>query len=251
MSTLKANNLCINCLRLGHFVKQCRLLHCCRKCQKPHHTLLHVESKEESSNPPSTDSLVRSIACNAAAVLSSNLLLMKCRVLVDALDGSSIEAQTVLDSASSASFVSECLVQTLCLPRSYRGAKISGVAGLTHNSPLQSIASLKISAIYSRSKNIDVTAVVVPCVTCDLPLHPIPFNIRWKYLEDITLSDPHFGHPGRIDLLLEVDVFIEVLMHGRWISPVGAPIAFETLFDWVLAGKTDAIVTLFLIMFLS
>ena len=113
------------------------------------------------------------------------------------------------------------------------------MACLTHNSSLL-LDSLKISAVHSRSKNIDVTAVVVPRVTCDLPLHPIPFNIRWKHLEDITLFDPHFGYPGRIYLQLEVDVFVEVLMHCRRTGPPGAPIAFETLLSWVLAGKTDA-----------
>ena len=29
-------------------------------------------------------------------------------------------------------------------------------------------------------------------------------------------------------------------MHGRLTDPPGAPIAFETLFRWDLAGKTDA-----------
>ena len=42
LSTLKANNVCMNCLRSGHFIKQCRSLHRCRKCQKPHHTLLRT-----------------------------------------------------------------------------------------------------------------------------------------------------------------------------------------------------------------
>ena len=46
MSTLKANSLCINGLRPGHFVKLCKSLHRCRKWQKPHHTLLHVESEQ-------------------------------------------------------------------------------------------------------------------------------------------------------------------------------------------------------------
>ena len=150
MLILKANNLCINCLWPGHFVKQCRPLHCYCKCQKPHHNLLHVESKEKSSNPPFTDSSVRSIASNASADLSSNLLLMTCHILVDSPDGLAIEARVVLDSTSSASFVSKRLVQTVC---TYRGTKISGVAGLTHNSPLL-LDSLKISAVHSRSKNI-------------------------------------------------------------------------------------------------
>ena len=197
---------------------------------------------KKNPNPPSNDSSVRSIASNAAG-FSFNLLLMTCRILVDAPDGLSIEARAILDSASSASFVSERLVQTLCLPRSYRGAKISGVAGFTHNSPLQCIASLRTSSICSRSQKIDVTTVFVPRVTCDLPLHPIPFNIRWKHLEDITLSDRHIGRPGIIDFLLGVDVFVEILMHGRQTDPPGTPIPLKHCLVGVLAGKTDANIT--------
>ena len=36
---------------------------------------------------------------------------------------------------------------------------------------------------------------------------PAPFNLRWDHLSDIQLTDPDFGCPGRIDNLLEVDVF--------------------------------------------
>lgn len=50
VSTLKSNGLCLNCLCSGHFVKDCVSVHCCKKCQKPHHKLLHIESKEEG--PP-------------------------------------------------------------------------------------------------------------------------------------------------------------------------------------------------------
>ena len=239
VSTLKTNNLCMNCLRPGHFIKNCKSQHHCRKCQKPHHTLLHMEPRTESPNPPPSESSVQSVTSNAATGLISNSLLMTCRVLIDAPDGSSIEARAILDSASSVSFITERLVQTLCLHRSHQNARISGVAGLTHKSPLQSIANFKISSVYSPTKKIDVAAIVVPRVTCDLPLQPTPFNSRWKHLDDITLSDPDFGHPGRVDMLLGIDIFVEALMHGRRAGPLGTPMAFETLFGWVLAGKTN------------
>lgn len=48
VSTLKGNDLCMNCLSRGHFVKQCRSLYWCRKCQKPHHTLLHMEVQNDT-----------------------------------------------------------------------------------------------------------------------------------------------------------------------------------------------------------
>ena len=71
-------------------------------------------------------------------------LLMTCHVLVDS-DGSLVEACALLDSASSASFVSERLANIFNLPQTKHKAKrISGVAGLTHKSPTQSIAQFKI-----------------------------------------------------------------------------------------------------------
>ena len=241
VSTLKAHNLCLNCLRSGHFVKQCKSLHRCKVCQRPHHTLLHVDTRDNRSNAsPSSDTTVKPVTSNAAAGLTSNTLLMTCRILIDAPDGSSVEARAILDSASSASFVSERLSQALCLPRSHQNTKISGVAGLSHNSPLQAIANFNVSATHNPTKKYDVTAVVVPRVTCDLPLHPVPFDLEWKHLTDIPLADPDFGRPGRIDILLGVDVFVEVLRQGRRIGPPGSPSAFETEFGWVLAGNINS-----------
>ena len=150
-----------------------------------------------------------------------------------------MEARAILDSASSASFVLERLSQSLRLPRSRQDVQISGIAGLSHNSPRQAITSLTISSVRSPSNKFKVTAVVVPRVTCDLPLHPISFDLKWRHLQGIPLADPDFGLPRRIDILLGVDIFVEILRQGRRIGAPGSPSAFETEFGWVLAGKLD------------
>ena len=212
VSTLKDNKCCMNCLRSGHFVKQCKSLHRCRKCQRPHHTLLHIEaergSQTDTTSAPS-HSAAKPVTSHTAAGLSSNALLMTCRVLIDSPDGSTVEARALLDSAS---FVSERLAQTLSLPRSRQSTKISGIAGLSHGSPLQSIASLKVSSKQSPHKKMEVSAIVVPRVTCDLPLRPVTFDPSWTHLDDLPLADPDFGRPGKIDLLLGIDVFIETIL---------------------------------------
>ena len=78
----------------------------------------------------------------------------------------------------------------------------------------------------------------MPKVTCDLPTSPVPFNLSWSHLSDLPLADPSFGQPGQIDILLGVDIFTEVLLHGRRELP-GAPTAFETEFGWVLSGSSN------------
>ena len=76
-------------------------------------------------------------------------------------------------------------------------------------------------------------------VTCDLPLQPVPFNSKWTHLSGSQLADPDFGHPGKIDILLGVDTYAETLLNGRRSGPPGSPVAFETIFGWVLAGSTS------------
>ena len=76
-------------------------------------------------------------------------------------------------------------------------------------------------------------------MTCDLPFSPIPLKKEWNYINGIDLADPGFGCPGRIDMLLGVNVFVDVILHGRRSGPSGTPIAFETCFGWVLAGSTE------------
>ena len=239
MTTLKANDLCMNCLRPGHYVKQCKSLHRCRKCQKQHHKLLHIESKEPPPTPtaaPASDSIVNSIPVHTTIGITFNSLLMTCRVLVDSPDGTSVEARALLDCASSAFFISERLARSLCLAQSSQNVRISGAAGLSQSSRFQSIASFSISS-GPTGKKIDVTGIIVQRVTCDLPLHLVTLDANWKHLTDIQLSDPTFGHPGRIDIFLGVDIFTQVLLQGRRIGPPGAPVAFETIFGWVLAGS--------------
>ena len=116
------------------------------------------------------------------------------------------------------------------LPRSRRDVRILGVAGLSHDSPMQAFTKFVVSPLQEPDKAIGVNAVVVPRVTCDLPLQPIPFKTEWSHLTDLTLADPDFGRPGRIEILLAVDVFAEVVRQGRRAGRPGSPSAFETDF---------------------
>ena len=112
--------------------------------------------------------------------------------------------------------------------------RVTGIGGLSHSNPIQHISSFTISAVRSCSRKLEITAIVVPKVKCDLPVHPVPFDLKWKHLFDLSLADPTFGQPRRIDILLGVDVFADVLCQGRRTGPAGSPVAFETE---VLSGR--------------
>ena len=158
LSTLKKKNMCLNCFGSGHFAKQCRSSHRCKKCQRPHHTLLHIEVQGDanSASPPQpprpSEPPPTQIVSSAAVKVRSSSLLMTCRVLVFAPDGSTIEARALLDNRSTSSFVSERLIQSLRLPRSQRSVHVSGIAGSLVSSAVRSIANFQISSTHPNGR---------------------------------------------------------------------------------------------------
>ena len=85
--------------------------------------------------------------------------------------------------------------------------------------------------MHQPDKNFFASAVVICCVTNHLPLQPIPTHQNWNNLLGLQFTDPSFGQPGRIDLLLGVDFFFtEVVLHDWRGGLPGSPVADETHF---------------------
>lgn len=240
LSFLKSNNICNNCLTKGHSLKNCKCIHKCKICQSPHHTLLHIAST--MNEPVSTP-----VSSNMAVKLKTECLLMTCRALLTAPSGYSIEARCLLDNASSASFVSERVAQLLSLPRSFQSLSISGITGSTNGSNSNSVTQLAVSPIGNLNVSFPISAIIVPRVTCELPTHPIPFKLEWEHLFNLSLADPDFGLPGRIDVL-GIDVYINALLQGQLTGPPGSPVAFETIIGWVLGGNISCLSPSFHVM---
>ena len=246
ITILRKNELCFNCLRPGHFIRECLSTHRCQRCQKQHHTLLHVETKSKDRNdppppvapPPAVSNDAERVASHVAnrGEGSSQVLLMTCQILVTTPQGTAAQARALLDSASSSSFVSERLAQHLRLKRSTHFAEIAGIGGLMHHPRTHAAVQFGVSSLWDPSCIDGVRALVLPKVTTELPLHPVSRGDDWRHLSGIRLADPEFGTPGRIDVLLGADVFGKVLLHGRRSGICGSPIAIETTFGWVLTG---------------
>ena len=236
---LRSKNYCLNCLRPGHFVRKCKSLNHCRRCQRPHHTLLHQE-KEDTTNlskPATTTTTSESTMMHVS--ISSNILLMTCQVMVETSQGI-VKARALLDTGSSASFITERLAQSLCLRRFTQKARICGIAGIPHSDGKQAVTQFLISSARSPSSRYSVNAFIVPRITDNQPACVISPNQSWKHLEGLALADPEYDKPGGIDILLGVGIFVEVIRHGRRSGPPNSPAALNTAFGWVLAGSTGA-----------
>ena len=53
--------------------------------------------------------------------------------------------------------------------------------------------------------------LVVDTITGDLTAQVLPSVQQDPYLKDLMLADPNFDKPGRVDLLLEVDVLPRIM----------------------------------------
>ena len=97
------------------------------------------------------------------------------------------------------------------------------------------VINFSVLPTYDQSNEFNVVAIIVPRVTCDLPLWSIYSATDWSHIEGITLAD------SRIDILLSVEIFSQVSCSGsgRRTGVRGTPNAFETQLGWVLAGAAE------------
>ena len=59
-------------------------------------------------------------------------------------------------------------------------------------------------------------------------------------MEGLKLADPEYDRPGRIDILLGINIFMEVICHGCRQGPKDSSTPLRTEFGWVLAGNTGS-----------
>jgi hypothetical protein len=71
-----------------------------------------------------------------------------------------------------------------------------------------------------------------------------PPTSSWKIPTALNLADKYFSQPGGIDLLIEADLFYEMLQPGRQTRPRLYPVLQETVLGWTVAGRTPANTTL-------
>lgn len=230
---VKRNRLCINCLRPGHMIKQCRSSSC-RLCKSRHNTLLHMQSKDtvvhthidESEQQESVNLSSRSVLNNSQVLLST--------ILINILDknNKTHTARALLDAGSQSSFITSDLCNSLQLQQSQVNIKVSGL-NQTHSE----IRKKALAQIQSRYNNFTTRAscLVVPQITNNLP----NFKVDLQSLQipgHIKLADPNFHLPDKIDILLGADIFWHIMCVGQIKLARNGPVLQKSKFGWIVSG---------------
>lgn len=248
--SIRRLKLCINCLRSGHVVRDCKGSTCTR-CSQRHHTTLHFNSFEPAG-PGAVEH--RGNVSKGALENSSNSAPTKNCLSVTSMDGpndpiiATITAEVIsptgvkttcrilLDSASQSHFITERLVQQLCLRKQQCRSTLSGI-GLI-GAEAKSKAQLRIKSHYM-DVSFAVEALVLKRITAHQPAEFI--NVEtWPIPANIKLADSKFNQPGRIDILLGAEHFMRLLCVGQIELGHSLPVLQKTVFGWVVSGGGPA-----------
>ena len=181
-----------------------------------------------------------STSTNAHAAPSCNtsrgkakVVLGICQVTVESR-GRRQKAQALLDSGSHMSFMTNRLAQSLKVRKIHDPTQLTGISqGEVPTYPYKA----EISLLPDEHSSIPMTAVIISKITGDLPEFHLRGVRNLPFLQDLTLADPNFDKPGRIDLLFGSDVLDQLMLPGRRSSKDGMLYAWETVFGWSIRGK--------------
>lgn len=234
---IKSKNLCYNCLRKTHLLKDCRAI-TCRKCNKKHHTLLHFENS--NPNPTSTSNTQNSslhlndesatsshVACHTSSLIESQHgLLATVMVLVKNSLGKLVSCHALLDCGSQSNFISEDFYRQLNIKGKNANVNVTGISNVPY------YIKFKVDLEIQSSKNNFQTAI--SCLGIKQITDPIPSSsIALSNLSipnNIQLADPEFNIPKKVDLLIGVSAFWQMLCVGQISLGEGKPILQKTVF---------------------
>ncbi|XP_050665160.1 uncharacterized protein LOC126965567 [Leptidea sinapis] len=260
---LQKKSLCFNCLAPTHSVKKCRYTTSCRRCGKRHHSLLHQEreiqqgftnttennhtftqSKQpnqgnsQPSSPNQRVNIVANFAREETVVGLADVLLATAIVRASSDSGQFCVLRALIDQGSQASFVTEQTVQTLGLKRVSVSGCVSGIGD--GRLRIKHMVSFQIESRRDPSKSIQISAYVLKSLISRLPTNKIS-SPDWLDIENLSLADPGFKSPGRIDILLGAEVYGEVLLNDIIKHPKGHLLAQNTIFGWIISGKVSQV----------
>ncbi|XP_053969222.1 uncharacterized protein LOC128870595 [Anastrepha ludens] len=244
LGEVKKLELCLNCLKAGHQMRNCKS-GSCRTCQSKRHTLLHfyrsTASLTDSQADASSVATIRSSAMTASISASLNapvspsdaVLLATAVILVKNRAGIFVSCRALLDSGSQLHFVTTRFANQLQLFQTKASATVSGIGDANFPTEGYSLDLVLKSRISDFSTSI--TALVEKTITDNQPGCSVSTN-EWSVPSNIPLADPGFNLPQRIDLLIGAGLFFDLLCVGQIRLGSGLPLLQKTRLGWVLSG---------------
>lgn len=229
--------LCISCLGENHNLEGCKYKKFgCKKCEKPHHYLLHREQATKTGNEQSNveSTLVTGITNTACATETKYILMSTVLVYITDHRGIKHHCRVLLDNASDRNYVSQNFVSEINVPLEPCAWEVGGIGG-----KMTQVKGSVVLELESRVSDYKLKARfgLIEKITEPMPHISFPKSaITWPRYAD--LADPNFNERSSIDMLLGVEGYCEMILKGKIVLPTnsGRLILQNTHFGWVFSG---------------
>ncbi|XP_037930081.1 uncharacterized protein LOC119664701, partial [Teleopsis dalmanni] len=234
-SLIRNKQLCEICLSHNNRIK-CNSTHKCKKCNKAHNSLLHMEYNlnQRQQNSRNNPKINKEGKTYSTIIKDKKQLTLLPTVLIStkSSDGNIHQLRALVDQGSQVSIVSEKVVQLLILKKMKHMTKLSGVSNTTVGTSNARVF-MEISSRFSIKKKIKGEFLVMSHLVRSLPEETI--EIETKIWDNYKLADPEFNKNGCIDMIIGSDLYPKIIKEG--IKKYNNLIGQETIFGWMISGQ--------------
>ncbi|HBK83188.1 MAG TPA: hypothetical protein DDZ41_06255, partial [Flavobacterium sp.] len=215
------HQLCRNCLKSQHPIKSCKEKNNCKECNGQHNTLLHTENNEKQLKTYFLEKQESTFLATALVKFMSN-------------NQDEHVLRALIDSGSQATFITEDAVQMLRLRKTRTITQITGI-GESNKATSTSMVKLTIKPVFNSEFTIQINAFVLKKLTGVLPEQKFETN-EFEQFQHLQLADPCFNIPKKIEMIIGVDVYTNILQEGLIRTSAGKAIAQNTKLGWIISG---------------
>ena len=253
IKTVKSLHLCLNCLKKGHFVENCKSTKC-KTCHKSHNTLLHLtrnnanetptpetERKSIKSNTNVPQSSITSVISNCATKIAHSFqtLLSTAEVFIADSFGNLHKARALLDSASQSNFIIKEFVDKWNLTKHDANVLVSGIGN--SSSSINHCATIKLYSKYNNYISV-LSCLIIDKITDNIP-HMSFSKSLFSFPQGISLADEQYNESKSIDILLGANIFWSLITDGQRTLGHNQPILKNTVLGWIISGSINTFTT--------
>ncbi|XP_071054607.1 uncharacterized protein [Onthophagus taurus] len=235
LSFARDNNLCRNCLNNSHQTNSCSSTHRCRVCHQKHHSSLHFDNFKSSLVHVGTtacDVSQTSDPTNQQIILPIAFLQIKDRF------GTLHLVRALIDSGSMSNFITAKLAKKLRLPRT-RNTSLE-IRGLNSMTSVCNKGKVKcyVQPCHTSQPSFDFDAIITPNICSDQPTYQ-DIQMAYEHLKNLNFQKEFKSNLKEVDLLLGAELVPQILTSGRIRGGPNDPVAVESVFGWLLMGRSS------------
>ena len=246
LAEVKKHKLCNNCLRPGHYQRECRGTSC-KHCDTKHHSLLHppktkpeqcfkrdkADTTSTTSNDKASEGPNTSLTSLHVSNHNTQIVLATVRVLIQDYTGRYLQCRALLDSGSMSNFITSSLVKKLRLQTNRLNCPVGGISDATINITRETKTT--ISSVDKQYKRELEQFLIINKITGNLPQTSVQTT---QTPNGLDLADQEFNKSQPIDILLGASIFFDSLLNGQ--ERHDSLIFQNTKFGWVASGPVTA-----------